>query len=72
MGFFFLTFLRELAEGEAFAVGKKQSDGNDGDKGDQPEHDAATCRELLRHIEDVAQSGDGGELRTSADSGELD
>jgi len=51
---------------------QEEADRNDGHKCHEPEHNAATCSKLLRHVEEVVQRCNGGKLRAAAHAGELD
>ncbi len=48
-------------------MGEQQSDGNDGDKSHQPQHDPATDGEFFRdNIEDVIERADSRQLGAAA------
>src|SRR3954452_16077552 len=68
-----LAFFGKLAEGDVFAVSEEESNGSYRNKGNQPEHDAATKSQFLAEVEEGgSKNAYDGELRATADTRKLD
>src|ERR1017187_10209676 len=68
---FLLALFRELPQREPLTMGQRQADRNNRNEADKPEHDPATRREFLRHLEEMLEYRYRSQLRASAHARQL-